>query len=173
MRTSSRYESLNPEGLEVCIEVPFACRLMASTWLYSSSCSTTAAPNLTHIEFLLLTQRFPPQRSLQHYCLRTFAIHWEELSEYEQHYIPALPVALKEAQLSYLTLYGSKGCLDFKSLKILFQNDGESTAGWDEVRSLDLTELISDHFTINDVGKCLKRRAISVSHGMERLSLGT
>jgi hypothetical protein len=137
-----------------------------------TACSTTAAPNLTHTEFLLVTQRFPPPRSLQHYCLRTFAIHWEELSEYEQHYIPALPVALKEALLSYLTLYGSKGCLDFKSLKILFQNDGEGTAGWDEVRFLDLTELLNGHLSINDLGKCLKRQTLPVIDGIERMSLG-
>jgi hypothetical protein len=99
-------------------------------------------------------------------------MNWEELSEYEQHYIPALHVALKEALLSYLTLYGTKGCLDFKSLKILFQNDGESAAGWDEVHFLDLTELLSDHLTINDLGKCLKRQTIPPLNGMEQLGLG-
>ncbi|CAO2653912.1 Nn.00g106450.m01.CDS01 [Neocucurbitaria sp. VM-36] len=103
-------------------------------------------------------KRLPPPRSLVHHCLRTFAIHWENLCEYEQHYIPTLPISLKEALLSYLTVFGAQGCLDFKSFKILFQNDeGTGTSGWDETRFLDLANLLNQHFTIGDVGKCLKR----------------
>jgi hypothetical protein len=92
-----------------------------------------------------------------HQCLRTFAVHWEELSEYEQHYIPALPASLKEALLSYLSLYGEKG-MDFRSLKILFQ-DG----GCEEVQFLDLTNLLSERFSIAELGRCLKRSAIPAS----------
>ena len=105
-----------------------------------------------------MTQRLPPPRSLVHQCLRTFALHWEELIEYEQHYLFALPIALKEALVSYLTIYGSEACLDLKSFKILFQNEeGSGTAGWDETQFLDLTGLLNEHFSISDVGKCLKR----------------
>jgi hypothetical protein len=60
--------------------------------------------------------------------------------------------------LSYLSLYGEKGSLDFKSLKILFQDDeGTGTAGWEEVQFLDLSGLLSERFKINDLGKCVKR----------------
>ncbi|KAJ4374734.1 hypothetical protein N0V83_001810 [Neocucurbitaria cava] len=107
-------------------------------------------------------KRLPPPRSLVHQTLRTFAIHWAELCEYEQHYLPALPIPLKEALLSYLTIFGAQGCLDLKSLKILFQNDeGTGTSSWDETRFLDLSGLLNEHFTISDVGKCLKRPTIT------------
>jgi hypothetical protein len=70
-------------------------------------------------------------------------------------------VWLKEALLSYLTLYGEKGSLDFKSLKILFQNEeGAGTTGWEEVRFLDVSGLLNEHFTISDLGKCMKRSTV-------------
>jgi hypothetical protein len=60
--------------------------------------------------------------------------------------------------LSYLTLYGQKGSVDFKSLKILFQDEeGTGTAGWEEVQFLDLSGLLNERFKINDLGKCVKR----------------
>ncbi|KAF1829588.1 hypothetical protein BDW02DRAFT_509588 [Decorospora gaudefroyi] len=103
-------------------------------------------------------KRLPPPRSLVHQCLRTFAQHWTELAEYEQHYLSSLPISLKEALLTYLSLYGEKTSLDFKSFKILFQNEqGAGTTGWDEVKFLDLTNLLNPHFTIADVGKCVRR----------------
>lgn len=49
--------------------------------------------------------------------------------------------------------------MDLRSFKTLFQNeDGTGTSSWDEVRFLDLTGLLSEVFTISDVGKCLKRQ---------------
>lgn len=105
-----------------------------------------------------MPQRLPQPFSLVHHCLRTFAVHWEELVEYEQHYLAALPTVLKEALLVYLTVYGATSCLDLRSLKILFQNEeGSGTAGWDETCLLDLTGLLSDGLTLGDVGRCLKR----------------
>ncbi|KAI4678815.1 uncharacterized protein J4E84_008634 [Alternaria hordeiaustralica] len=116
-------------------------------------------------------KRLPPPRSLVHQCLRTFAQHWEELSEYEQHYIPSLPISLKEALLSYLTLYGQGG-LDFKSLKILFQDEeGTGTAGWEEVQFLDLSGLLSERFKITDLGKCVKRPVSSAITTVDLASL--
>ncbi|KAF9701246.1 hypothetical protein EKO04_001043 [Ascochyta lentis] len=104
-------------------------------------------------------KRLPPNRSLAHHCLRTFALHWEELSEFEQHYISTIPMALREALLSYLAAWGPKTCLDFRSFRILFQNEeGTGTLGWDEIRFLDFTGLLNEAFTIGDVGKCLKRQ---------------
>ena len=109
--------------------------------------------------FLLVMQRLPPNRTLAHHCLRTFALHWEELSEFEQYYLPTIPISLREALLSYLAAYGAKACLDFRSFKLLFQNEeGTGTSSWDEVRFLDLTGLLNETFTIADVGKCLKRQ---------------
>lgn len=121
-----------------------------------------------------MTQRLPAPRTLAHACLHTFALHWQALAEYEQHYIPTLPIALREALLSYLTLYGQRGDLDLTSFKILFQpDDTTGTSEWDEVRLLDLTELLSDHFTLTDLGKCLKRpkRPTSQTPAMEDLSI--
>ncbi|USP75010.1 uncharacterized protein yc1106_02284 [Curvularia clavata] len=102
-------------------------------------------------------KRLPHPRSLVHQCLRTFALHWQDLCEYEQHYIPSLPVSLKEMLMSYLTVYGEESCVDFKSFKTLFQNEDGGTAGWDEVQILDLSGLLNEHFTLHDVGKSLKR----------------
>jgi hypothetical protein len=73
-----------------------------------------------------------------------------------------LPVSLKQALLSYLTLYGEKGSLDFRSLKILFQNEeGAGSTGWDEVRFLDLSGLLNERFTVSDLGRCMKRSTVS------------
>ncbi|RAR10680.1 lysophosphatidylcholine acyltransferase [Stemphylium lycopersici] len=102
-------------------------------------------------------KRIPHPRSLMHQCLRAFALHWRELAEYEQHYIPSLPISLKESLISYLTLYGDGGCLDFKSLRILFQNEDGGTADWDEVQFLDLSGLLNENLTLHDLGKCIKR----------------
>ncbi|KAF1915823.1 hypothetical protein BDU57DRAFT_207049 [Ampelomyces quisqualis] len=116
-------------------------------------------------------KRLPPPRSLRHYCLRTFAEHWVELSEYEQYYVPTLPMVLREALLSYLTLYGEEGCLDFKSFKILFQPEGEDRVEWEDVRFLDLTGLLNENLTVHDVGKCLKRILSQVPEDLQALSL--
>ncbi|KAF2823098.1 hypothetical protein CC86DRAFT_385244 [Ophiobolus disseminans] len=114
---------------------------------------------------------FPPSRSLQHLCLRTFAEHWVELSVYEQHHIPTLPVRTREALLSYLALYGDEDCLDFDSFKILFQNVGDTTHGWEDVHFLDLTGLLNEGFTINDLAKCLKRVLPQIIEEFELLSI--
>ncbi|KAJ8110655.1 hypothetical protein OPT61_g6558 [Boeremia exigua] len=110
-------------------------------------------------------QRLPPDRSLAHHCLRTFALHWEELAEFEQHYLPLIPISLREALLSYLAAHGAKACLDFRSFKMLFQNEeGTGSSSWAEVRFLDLTGLLSEVFTIGDIGKCLKRQPSQLPH---------
>ncbi|PSN72324.1 hypothetical protein BS50DRAFT_248769 [Corynespora cassiicola Philippines] len=104
-------------------------------------------------------KRLPSNRSLGHQCLRTLALHWEDLAEYEQHYLPALPIPLKEALLSYLSLYGEHGCVDFESFKILFQNhkDVEDATGSEDIRFLDLTALLNQDFTLKDLQRCMKR----------------
>ncbi|KAH7410164.1 hypothetical protein DE146DRAFT_644085 [Phaeosphaeria sp. MPI-PUGE-AT-0046c] len=116
-------------------------------------------------------KRLPPPRSLRHHCLRTFAEHWVELSEYEQHYIPTLPMVMRETLLSYLTLYGEEKCLDFKSFRILFQPEGNDTSEWEDVRFLDLTGLLNEELTISDIGKCLKRILANVPEDLEALTI--
>ena len=100
-------------------------------------------------------------------------MHWEELAEYEQHYIPALPVSFKEALLSYISVYGNKRCLDFKSFKILFQDEAESSiSACDEVRFLDLSELLNEHFAISDLVKCFKHPTTLLAQEFEKLEVG-
>jgi hypothetical protein len=80
-------------------------------------------------------------------------------------------MVLREALLSYLTLYGEEGCLDFKSFKILFQPEEDGALEWEDVRFLDLTGLLSEEFTITDLGKCLKRILAQVPEDLEALSI--
>ena len=45
---------------------------------------------------------------------------------------------------------------------MLFQNEkGSGTTGWEEVQFLDLTGLLSERFTLSDLGKCMKRSTVS------------
>ncbi|KAF2114198.1 hypothetical protein BDV96DRAFT_495224 [Lophiotrema nucula] len=123
-------------------------------------------------------KRLPPNPSLIHSTLKTFAVNFADLIEYEQYYVPALPVPLKEALLSYLSLYAPKGSLTFKSFKILFSTDKEveGATGSEDIRFLDLTNLMSEGFSLGDLNKCLTRSfptAASVTGGLKDLSLDT
>jgi hypothetical protein len=80
-------------------------------------------------------------------------------------------VVLREALLSYLAVYGEEKCLDFKSLKILFQDTGDGTSEWEDIRFLDLTGLLNENFTLNDLGKCLKRVLSQVPDDLQAMSL--
>ncbi|KAF2729569.1 hypothetical protein EJ04DRAFT_537764 [Polyplosphaeria fusca] len=104
-------------------------------------------------------KRFPPVPSLTHFTLKAFSINWQELAVYEQHYLPAIPILLKEVLLSYISLYGAPGALDFKTLKILFSNESEveGATGSEDVRLLDLSGLLNENFTLSDLAKCLGR----------------
>ncbi|KAF2464361.1 uncharacterized protein BDR25DRAFT_242988 [Lindgomyces ingoldianus] len=118
--------------------------------LYEQFC---ALARLNDVEY----RRLPPRPSLVHACLRTFATHWEHLIEYEQHYLAALPTPLKEAMLSYLSLYGIQGCLDMKSFKVLFLTDRDVIGGTgsDDIRFLDLTGLLHQNYTLSDLNRSL------------------
>ncbi|KAH8725462.1 hypothetical protein GQ44DRAFT_707107 [Phaeosphaeriaceae sp. PMI808] len=76
---------------------------------------------------------------------------------------------MREALLSYLTYYGHEKCLTFKSFKMLFQNHEDSTL---DVRFLDLTGLLNEDFTINDLAKSLKRILSHISADLGSLSIG-
>jgi len=71
-----------------------------------------------------------------------------------------------------LAIYGERGSLDLKSLKILFQIEDAGTTGWEEVQFLDLSGQLNEGFTIHDLGKCVKRPSsavVSVDLGTLRL----
>jgi hypothetical protein len=105
------------------------------------------------------------------------------LVEYEQHYLPSLPIYLKEALLSYLSIYGEKGCLSLESLKILFAGNAEveGGSGSEEIRFLDLTGLLDPKYNLVDLKKSfphpqskapLKPPSVpSVTSAMEEVSL--
>lgn len=65
--------------------------------------------------------------------------------------------------------------MDFRSFKILFQDDTEvqEATGSQEIRFLDLTSLLNQEFTLKDLGKCLHRSlaSSSVTSGLAGLSL--
>lgn len=80
-------------------------------------------------------------------------------------------MGLRETLLSYLTIYGEAACLDFKSFKTLFQPEEDGALEWEDVRFLDLTGLLSEHFSLHDVGKCLKRLSAQIPEDLEALSI--
>ncbi|KAJ4299567.1 hypothetical protein N0V90_004813 [Kalmusia sp. IMI 367209] len=89
---------------------------------------------------------------------------------------PALPVALKEAMLSYLSLYGDRSCMDFKSFKILFQNDQEveGASGSEDVQFLDLSGLLNEGYTLRDLDKSLQRSgSAAITSSMADLSISS
>ncbi|KAF2184049.1 hypothetical protein K469DRAFT_751104 [Zopfia rhizophila CBS 207.26] len=120
-------------------------------------------------------KRLPHEPSLLHSCLKTFAQNWEELVEYEQHYLAALPIPVKEALLSYVSRHGPTGCMDIKSFKTLFRTDQEvqNGTGSDEVQFLDLTELLNQDFTIMDFFKSMTHSTpqVAVTEPMSQLSI--
>jgi len=119
-----------------------------------------------HLIHLTSKQRLPGRKSLMHHCLKKLAMTWEELVEYEQHYLPALPSPLKEALLSYLSIYGSHEALTAANFKILFGDSDEIDGGIgnDEIHFLDLTGLPNPRYTLKDLQK-------SIQHPVQKPSL--
>ncbi|KAL1596384.1 hypothetical protein SLS60_009030 [Paraconiothyrium brasiliense] len=79
--------------------------------------------------------------------------------------------------LSYLSLYGERSCMDFKSFKILFQNDQEveGVSGSEDVQFLDLTALLNEAYTLKDLEKSLSRSSLGAvaTSSMADLALST
>ncbi|ORY17271.1 hypothetical protein BCR34DRAFT_475143 [Clohesyomyces aquaticus] len=121
------------------------------------------------------TGRLPPRPSLVHTCLKVFATHWEELIEYEQHYIAELPPPLKQAMMAYLSVYGAPGCLDSKSFNILFPGGKEAKDGngSEDIQFLDLTSLLSCRFTVNDLAKLMTLSPSSFTKGDGDMSMSS
>lgn len=150
-----------------------------TSWLQASRHATPrrldATPYLPRFSTLATaTARLPPRHSLVHLCLRVFASHWHDILTYEQHYVAALPTALKEALLSYLALYGAPGSLDLRSFNTLFQLDeaaGLGPVGSDDTRFLDLSHLLNERYTLGDVAKYLKRPSTQTAPNEGRLGI--
>lgn len=79
--------------------------------------------------------------------------------------------------LSYLSIYGERSCMDFKSFKILFQGDPEmdELAASGDVQFLDLTGMLNDGFSLKDLAKSLQRSGLGavVANGIGDLSLSS
>jgi hypothetical protein len=101
----------------------------------------------------------PTPGSLVDMALKSMAAHWDQLVEYEQFNLSALPPSLKASLLSYLGLYGPKEGVTSHDLKVLFLGEHElaGATGSEEVSRLDLTGLISQCFMINDLRRFLTR----------------
>jgi hypothetical protein len=101
----------------------------------------------------------PKPGTLVDKALKAMAIHWDQLVEYEQFNLSALPPPMKASLLSYIGLYGSKEGVTSHDLRVLFLGEHEllGATGSEEVSRLDLTGLMSDCFTINDLRKFLIR----------------
>ncbi|KAF2200773.1 hypothetical protein GQ43DRAFT_441249 [Delitschia confertaspora ATCC 74209] len=118
-------------------------------------------------------KRIPPERSLMHMALKTFALNWEYLAEYEQHYLAAIPPRLKEILLSYVARYGYPGCMDLMSFKLLFltEDDVVEGSGGEDIVFLDLTGLLNPRFTLSDFYKYLGRPKFTLAEAVGDLSL--
>lgn len=150
------------------------------SWLESSRHApdpTTQAPRLWKLMRPRFTERMPAQRSLVHYTCKTLAKNWEWLLEYEQHYLAALPVQLKDILLSYLAAYGPEDGITMETLRVLFltEHDLEDATGSDELVHLDLTGMISKHFTLGEITKYMTQITASkkdtLSEAMNNLSV--
>jgi hypothetical protein len=99
----------------------------------------------------------PTHDSLTHQLLKTVALNWEFLAEFEQYNLGALAVHIKSCLLSYLAVHAPANALNIKNLKLLFYTDGEMPGGTgaDELFQMDLTASFSSDLTLNDLTKYL------------------
>jgi hypothetical protein len=103
------------------------------------------------------SQSLPRDGSLANLALKSMALNWNFIRDYELHNIPALPVQLKSCLIAYLTLHGPDDSLDLATLRWLFSEEdcpGTVTAS-DQLVRLDLTSLLWRGFTVRDVARYL------------------
>lgn len=103
--------------------------------------------------------QLPPERSLLHQTLKTMALNWEFVSEYEVNNLATIRVALKSLLMIYLSVYSSDQGIDIGSLKVLFLRDPELPGGTGAVdlSFLDLTGLISFGLGLSDLQRYLSK----------------
>ncbi|TID27098.1 Carboxy-cis/cis-muconate cyclase [Venturia nashicola] len=100
----------------------------------------------------------PVPGSLVDTTLKAMAVSWDNLVEYEQFNLSALPPYLKTSLLSYIGIYGPKEGITSHDLKVLFLDDSmPGSTGSEDISRLDLTGLLSQCFTINDLRKILAK----------------
>lgn len=102
----------------------------------------------------------PAVGSLLDQALKSMAMHWTDIVEYEQYNLATLPIRWKTVLLSYLSVYGPEEGINTAELKTLFLVEDElagGTGGEDLIR-LDLTGLISGGFSLVDLSRFLYRK---------------
>lgn len=94
--------------------------------------------------------------------LKGLAINWEYLVEFEQHYLPTLPVWLKGLLLTYLSTYGPRNGLTISRMKMLFMEASEDldASGGQELSQLDIGALLNEKFTLPDLNRYLNAKPV-------------
>lgn len=112
------------------------------------------------------------KRSLIHQALKTMAVNWDWLLEYEQLNLATLPVPLKSSLLSYIARYGPDEGIRISTLKLLFLASEElpDGTGSEEVKQLDFSGLINRDFTVVDLNKYFNRAPGHVTEALQKLS---
>ena len=122
-------------------------------WLEQSSLRRrpTKLNNLAQLE--AGSQSLPKEGSLAHLALKSLAMNWDLLRDYEQYNVPTLPVRLKSCLLTYLALFGPEDAMDLPTLRWIFSEDlGRYN---EDLIRLDLTGLFWEELTISDVSRFL------------------
>lgn len=98
----------------------------------------------------------PEARSLMLQILRALARNWQWHVQYDQYSLVMLPTRLKEALISVIARY-SPHDLNLHSLEILFIEDTmlEDASDNEDVTHLDLSTLIGDSLSLNELKKFL------------------
>ncbi|KAK5018479.1 Lyso-phosphatidylcholine acyltransferase [Cryomyces antarcticus] len=93
--------------------------------------------------------------SLVHQVLKTMAVNWDFIVEYEQHNLATLPIPLKESLISHLTFYGPDEGVDIHSLKTLFLSAEElpNATGCRDITRLNLSSLVGWGFSLSQLTK--------------------
>ncbi|KAK3044559.1 hypothetical protein LTS18_000948, partial [Coniosporium uncinatum] len=115
--------------------------------------------------------RVPENRSLVQQTLKSMAQSWSFIVEYEVYNLATLPVALKSALVSYLTLYGPEEGVGVEELKVLFSTQIEGSTGHEELRHLDLTGFVGVRLALADLTRWCTKGAEDASGLMQRLAI--
>ncbi|KAF2230887.1 hypothetical protein EV356DRAFT_453073 [Viridothelium virens] len=99
----------------------------------------------------------PKKGSLVEQALKTMAIEWEFVSEYEQLNLATIPARLKSALLSYLAAYGPETGITLGNLRSLFYTEEQipGGTGTQDFKRLDLAGLIGRDLTLNPLVRYL------------------
>lgn len=93
---------------------------------------------------------FPRNDSLEHMCLKRMAMNWQWHAEYDNVYLAALPVSMREMLLSYLAIYNDSQWSN--PFPLLFPPECDQDE-LDQVIRLDLTNQLGTWATVKKVEK--------------------